>query len=346
MRDQNLLDLQQRLLMLESSKPVSTSSELAAVRCPLCGDSTNIRSAHMYIGIKDINGKEIVVYDCKKCGQSGTVTPNLLHRLGIVDIQIDEYLKSTYDTKYIKNFENEKDTSKIIYKYPHPTKQDESKIQYMSNRLQLDFSDYENIKKYKVVYDFGKFLAMNNIQHPQCNREKIELLSQEGIGFVGEDKTNISIRNFNPELTGSRFNIIHLFEGKRRPYLYMPPCKVDVLTPTPRIVLSESSFNIICVKNYFFSDDSTDAIFGSSSRKGCAHAAIRLMQLSGFVHGKLDIYADNDPDFSIDYFKNLLAPFSSTFDTSIILNMDPNLKDFGEMPKQGEAFNNTKVYRI
>ena len=38
---------------------------------------------------KVIDGKEVVVYDCKKCGQSGLVTPSLLHKLGVIDVSID-----------------------------------------------------------------------------------------------------------------------------------------------------------------------------------------------------------------------------------------------------------------
>jgi hypothetical protein len=45
--DPAIMDLKQRLLLLENSKPVSTQSELAAVRCPLCGDSDNIHHAHL-----------------------------------------------------------------------------------------------------------------------------------------------------------------------------------------------------------------------------------------------------------------------------------------------------------
>ena len=93
--DPRIIDLQQKLLLLENAKPVSTATELCATRCCLCGDSLNLRSAHMYIGVKEIeDSKQIVVYDCKKCGQSGIMTPSLMHRIGINDVQVDEFLKS------------------------------------------------------------------------------------------------------------------------------------------------------------------------------------------------------------------------------------------------------------
>lgn len=337
MYDPQILDIQQKLLLLENSKPVSTASELCAVRCIFCGDSMNLRSAHLYIGVKEINGQEVLMYDCKKCGQSGAITPTIMHRLGIHDISVDEYLKGTRNNKYIRNFENEKDTSRIQYKYPKPTANDAEKVAYLTERLQIDFSDYENIKKYKVVLNFGKFLRDNHIENPQCNPSKIPLLSDYAIGFIGESKTVISLRSMDPNITGSRFNIIHLYKTQRRiPFLYMPPCTVDVLTPFPKIVISESNFNITCVKNYFYGDDCTNVMFGSSSRKGCLYAIKRLMALSGFVSGDIEVYADNDDDFSPEYFDKLLAPLKATFNISIIINTKD--KDFGVMPKAGETF--------
>lgn len=341
--DPRIIDLQQKLLLLENAKPVSTATELCATRCCLCGDSLNLRSAHMYIGVKEIeDGKQIIVYDCKKCGQSGIMTPSLMHRIGINDVQVDEFLKSTNKSKITKSFSEGEDTSKIQYKYPRPTKEDAEKVEYLTNRLQIDFSNFENIIKYKVVLNFEKFLSMNNITQPQCDPNKIPILSQYGIGFISEDKTAISIRSMNREITGSRFNIIHLYPKIRHPFMYVPPCHIDVLTPYPKICIAESNFNITCVKNYFYGDDCTNVMFGSSSRKGCYHTLKRLMALSGFVGGKIEIYADNDDpelninNFDIGYFDRLLNDFKSTFDISIIVSTKS--KDMGEMPKPGEKF--------
>ena len=118
--------------------------------------------------------------------------------------------------------------------------------------------------------------------------------------------------------------------------MYVPPCKIDLLTPFPKICIAESNFNITVVKNYFYDDDTTNVIFGSSSRKSCYHTIKRLMALSGFVSGKLEVYADNDRDFNVEYFSKLLEPLKKTFDISIIINTKD--KDMGEMPKPGEKF--------
>jgi predicted RNA-binding Zn-ribbon protein involved in translation (DUF1610 family) len=334
--EQPILDLKQRLLLLENSKPISTQSELAAVRCPLCGDSDNLRSAHLYIGTKEYNGKVAVVYDCKKCGKQGFVTPSLLRKLGIVDIFIDTYLKSITKGN-VRHFGAEDDLSKSNFLFPKITKADSDKVSYLSDRLQLDFSDNEMIKKYKVILNFETFLKINNIKDPAVSPDKIQAIGNGGIGFLSEDKKSVSVRNMNPGVNyQGRFNIIHLFQGVRHPFMYIPPCNVDILTPFPRIVVSESSFNIICCKNYFFPDD-TSTIYASSSRKSYNRPIIRLIQLSGFVSGQIDIFADNDSDFSVDWYKDHLAKFLDNYEITVYLNSEG--KDFGDMPKEGEAFN-------
>jgi predicted nucleic-acid-binding Zn-ribbon protein len=351
--DPAILELKQRLLLLENSKPVSTQSELAAVRCPLCGDSDNIRSAHFYIGVKEYNNENYIVYDCKKCGRQGFVTPSLLHRLNIVDLFIETYIKSTMKNKHVNSFGEIDTDSRSNFIFPKITKIDSNKIDYLSDRLQLDFSSNEMIQKYKIVLNFGSFLRLNNINNPAVSIDKIPSISEYGIGFLSEDKKSISIRNMDPGGSyQNRFNIIHLFQGTRRPFMYIPPCNVDVLTPYPRIVLSESSFNIICCKNYFYLEDDTSIIYASSSRKRYSGPIIRLIQLSGFTHGQIDIFADNindnkenkdsitrkeDEDIDIEWYRTHLNKFIDNYDITIYLNTDE--KDFGNMPKPGEKFN-------
>jgi predicted nucleic-acid-binding Zn-ribbon protein len=341
--DTAILELKQRLLLLENSKPVSTQSELAAVRCPICGDSDNIRSAHFYIGVKEYNGKNYIVYDCKKCGRHGFVTPALLHKLNIVDIFIETYIKSTMKDRRINTFGEVEDSSNTKVLFPKITKMDSKKIDYLSDRLQLDFSSNEMIQKYKIILNFESFLKINNIKNPAVRRDKIPAISEYGIGFLSEDKKSVSIRNMDPGGSyQNRFNIIHLFEGMRRPFMYIPPCNVDILTPYPSIAISESSFNIICCKNYFYLEDDSSVIFASASRKSYTKPILRLIQLSGFVHGQIDIFADNDDEdedeeFNIEWYRNHLSKFIDNYDITIYFNMDEN--DFGNMPRPGEKFN-------
>ncbi len=326
--------LQQKLMMLPNAKSVSTQTELAAVRCPLCGDSVNANSAHFYIGIKEIDGKQIICYDCKKCSSSGMLNSSILRRLGIYDLEIDEHLKSLRNKKYIRTFSQEDDLSNIKYRYPKPSKEDSDKLDYLKNRLGIDFSDYDNILKYNIVINFSKFISMNNIQNPQMNMNILPKLDYQAVGFVSSDKCSISFRNIKPNEVGlDRFNIIHLYQNVRHPYSYMPPVALDLLSPMPKIVISESSFDIINIKNYFYGDDDIDTIFASAARKGCARLITNLIEKTGFTSGTIEIYADNEKSFDVGYFYKILEPFMDTFNIKLILNTDS--KDFGEQPVNG-----------
>ena len=333
--------LQQELLLLPSAKSVSTPTELASVRCPLCGDSSHKLSSHFYIGVKDINGKKTIVYDCKLCSASGVMTPTLLRRLGINDLTVEEYIKGTINKGNVKTFSQEDDTSSLIYKYPMPTNKEKRKVDYISNRLGIDFNDFENIKKYRVVLNLSKFLKMNNISEPRVSEQLIPLIDEEGCGFVSADKTSISFRNLKFDENGGsgldRFNIIHLYQNIKRPYFYTPPMAIDLLTTMPEISVSESAFNIINVQNYFYGQDNPNVVLGSSSRKGCARTIHNLINMTGFVGGKLNIFCDNDKTFDVNYFEKILDPFQSTFDITLYLNEES--KDFGELPKNGENYN-------
>ena len=169
---------------------------------------------------------------------------------------------------------------------------------------------------------------------PVMNCEKTQM-QQAAEYEIAEENIFRWIKTYK-EYGIERFNIIHLYQNIRHPFYYMPPCNIDILSPLPHIAVSESSFNIINIQNYFYGADNVDTIFASASRKGCSRVIESLISKSGFTGGKLEIYADNEKSFDIGYYKNILEPYMGTFDISIILNTQG--KDFGEAPKNGESF--------
>lgn len=326
--------LQQTLLNLPHSKPVNTTQELCCIRCVICGDSIHENSAHCYIGLKDIGGRQLVCYDCKLCSSSGLVTPSFLKRINVYDPNLDEFLKRQINTGYVKTFTNEEDLSKITYRYPKAAKEDKEKVEYITNRTGIDFSDYENIKKYRIVLNFTKFCSMNKLNDVACSKKIIPALDEQGVGFISTDKTSISIRNIHNNDVGlERFNIIRLYNPIRRPFRYMPPCAVDLMTPVPQIVVAEGTFDIINAQQYIIGTDNTNSIFTSASRKGMARAVMDMITRSGFVGGKILCICDNDKSFDVTYFEETLANYQSTFDIRLILNTEG--KDFGERPPSG-----------
>lgn len=344
--DEVLNDLQQQLLLLENSYPVSTQTELARVRCPFCGDSDNLKSAHFYIGVKNINGKDVPVYDCKKCGQSGIFSYKVMNKLGIYNIEFEIYLKkisrSVLATKNFSSFD-ELSARKYQYIFPKTSEKDIWKLRYLYERLGIDFSNHENICKYKIIINLNDFIYANRLADVPINAFKREILSECGIGFLSEDKKSISIRNcMRDKYPDFNFNIVRLYknEQNKRPFTYIPPCAVNILSDEPRIVVCESCFDIINIKNYFY-PDSTNAIFSSANRRNYITCIIRLMSITGFVNGVIDIYADNDKNLNIRELQLTLSKFMSTFSINVFINNES--KDFGVIPKEGDKFKVTKI---
>lgn len=336
---QEIERLRQLGLLLPNAKQVSTSSELFKCRCPICGDSIHQDSAHFYVGVKEYNNKQCVVYDCKLCSANGIMSTDILHRMGIHDVIVDEYLKSTISKGFVKTFSQEDDTSGIKYKYPTIKKEDDYKVEYLANRLRMDINN-DMLKNYRIVLNFSKFLEMNNIKNPRVNDMLITEIDREGIGFVSTDKTSIQFRNFhqNESIGLRRFNIIHLYQNVKRPFFYSPPMAIDVLSLRPHIAVSESAFNIINIQNYFYGKDNPNVVLGASaSKKGFARTIQALINMTGFVSGNLDIYPDNDDTYSTEFFEKLVAPYTtSTFDVTLFKNKET--KDFGEALPEGQMY--------
>ena len=326
-------ELRQQLLMVDGAYPVATQSELARIRCPYCGDSKNLRSAHFYIGVKE---QQIPVFDCKKCGFNGMVTASVLRRINIIDIQLEEYLKTLQrDKQSVRTIDA---IQHITYQFPPIKKADKPKLDYLTSRLGMTFTQ-ELIEKYKIVLDFNEFLTLNKITQPQVSNDNRLLFSQYGVGFLSENKTSIQFRSIDVMKTNNeRFLIAHLYPNKRMPYMYIPPCSVDIMNENPHIIVSESAFNIINIQNYFYADDSVNAIFGSSSRKYCVRAIKKLIQMSGYINGTIDIFADRDKDFDLEFYRTMMKDFIGNFEINIYLNTDPMMKDFGQMPPNNEPF--------
>ena len=188
---------------------------------------------------------------------------------------------------------------------------------------------------------------MNNIKEPAASMNTIEMVTQEGVGFVSYDKTSISFRNLHPseERGIPRFNIIHLYQNIKRPYFYMPPLSVDLLSPIPKIVVTESTFNAINIQNYFYKDN-VDCVIASASRKGIKRLIKNLICLTGFVSGIIEIYADNDKTFSEEFFAEQLDEFAAIYDTRIILRTDEGEKDFGSLPTAEDGFYHFNTIRV
>lgn len=329
------------LLTLPNSKPTGSKTEVA-VRCPYCEDSIKSNQPHFYIGLRDNR----IFCHCKKCPTAGLVTADTLTRLGVHDISIVEYIKEINKPSGIVRINggtSKKDDliNNTILNYPSviPSR-DEKKIQYISERTNIDFSKKDNIKSYKVILNLLEFLSLNGIM-PIGNPDYLQELNSNFVGFMTQNKNTISLRNVGSTRINERYQVYKIDKSKRTPSIYVPPCDIDPLTIRPKIILSEGAFDIICVKQQFYPRDGVEAIFGAALAKSMYKIALmHLVKLSGFAGADVHIYSDVDNrkkgyepillELKDKTFKDLIK----NFDIQVFFNNDPMQKDFGYISNQ------------
>lgn len=310
------------LLTLPDAKVQSGHSEVV-IHCPFCKDRHV--TPKFYIGVSDEN---IIPYKCfhGDCGLGGILTPDILHRLGIVNADYDSYLNSI-NRKGISKVKNTINLSKELIIPTEYKEEDMNKIEYASNRTGVDFTDPKNIKEYKMIYDINKFCQLNGLDlglGPLVFKD----LTNHWVGFLGYSNNIINMRNVDSRINENRYSNIKIDKTSNNSFLYVPPQEIDLLTPSPKIVIAEGAYDIICVKNRFFPNDSTNIIFGAVGTAASYYKGLmRLLKISCFFDAEITIFGDQDipAEFYLKKFSKLMD--NNTF--KLIRNKKG--KDFGNI---------------
>lgn len=295
--------LMKALLKTKDAKPASGGSEIA-VLCPRCHMYHIGSGPHLYI---EANG-EIIRIDCKHCSLNGLLSPGILHEIGIVNEEFDKYL-NTINRGGIKKIKNSSDINNNIFIPTSPSKEDLIKIEYSSDRTKIDFSKPENIKNYKMVYNLNEFLKINNIVLTE-NKKYIDEISNTSIGFLSYNNNTINMRNLFSDKIKKRYINLKIDKTIKSPFLYIPPIEVDLLTPSPKIVAAEGTYDILCVKSRYYPSDCTNIMFGAVGSSGSYKRGImKMMQMACYYGADITIYSDADvslDDYRIAFKNDLL----------------------------------------
>ena len=322
------------LLKTEDARTYSGGTEIA-VKCPKCKMDHPNSGPHLYI---EATNEETMRIDCKHCPLSGVLTPDLLHELGIDNIEFDEYLNKLNRANVKKvHFVNDRVTN---IKIPNnPNKNDLIRIMYSSERTGIDFTKDDNIKKYKMMYNLNDFLRMNNIELNE-DPNYIKEISDNCIGFLSYNNNTINMRNLSSKLIKKRYVNLKINKNINYPFLYIAPNMIDLLTPNPKIIVAEGVYDILCIKERFFTEDTNNIIFGAVGSSGSYKRSIlKLIQLTCFFGSDIYIFSDKDVPLNTyqDNFGKNIATFSKMYVYYNKLN-----KDFGDIR---ESYNLEK-YRI
>jgi hypothetical protein len=318
------------LLKTPAAKINRNGDEVCTCRCPICGDSSNPNHGHLHVSQKEDG---VYLYSCKRCPAEGVVTPDLLHRMGIHNMVLDEYLKginllSGGGRRHAVAVGEDK---KVRLEFPVTSSQDvQAKVEYIRGRTGLDFSKRATQEQYKCVLDLPSFYARNGIEPPELAARNPELWVRTAIGFVGHDNRSMSIRNIGGD--SLRYVITHFDPKKRSPYVYMPQGSLNLLSERPTIVMTEGVFNLINIKNHFFTEDNFDTVFVAvANRTHYLRALMQTLTVSCFFGGTVLVYVDKEDDFKLDKYQEIFGAFLSSMDFKFV--MSRTQKNFDDLSK-------------
>lgn len=322
--------LVKELLKLEDARMQSGNTEVV-INCPFCG--VKHRKPKFYIEIDDDAHMFYHCFSADCPNPSGVMTPDVLHLLGIENIEFDMYLNSLKNKSSNSKI---KSKSSVYNNYIIPTEprdEDIEKINYSSNRTGVDFTKSENIEAYKLIYNLKEFLKINDIElelfdNKFKNEKYIDDISKHWIGFLSYNNNILNMRNVNSPIFDRRYMNIKIKKTGSYSFLYMPPQDIDLLTTVPRIVLTEGAYDIICVKNRFFNQDTDNVIFGAvGSASSYTRGLMKMFQISCFFDADIDIYGDQDVNID-EYYKKFSKIIKNN---KIRIIRNKNHKDFGNI---------------
>ena len=305
-------------------------------RCPECGDSVHMKSAHMYISIPWANNS-VSWYYCHKCNCSGTVTFKKLIEWDIYDADIAEELEDL-NKRCITNGKQSKYYNRTVYniRNNYTTEDDRSKfkLNYICERVGYNLN-YEDLNKLKIVLNLNDLLRENRIANTTRNINIVNDLDREFIGFLSVDNAFLNMRRtceegrvyqsidkryinyklFNKDDTTQRFYTIPTMVNVNVPYripLHIAEGPFDILSiflnlrkQQPGIYTSVAGSNYIAVIMFFLID-------------------LRLPNI------ELHIYPDNDKQGTDERMWKIINKLPDpTIPVFVHRNRFNNEKDFG-----------------
>lgn len=279
-------------------------------RCPFCGDSRHLKSAHFYINLPNSDDTP-VMYHCKKCNVSGVINQNILRELGVevVDQDVLSDLISRHK-KLSGNFIRGSSKNKSIYKFD--TYYDiisigdmsEWKMKYINDRLGLSLS-YQDMIDCKIVLNlFDLYNNEKNNWYLHYTRDKriIKELNDSFIGFLGYNNGVLNMRNLRPgevsKYVDKRYVNYNLFptdrlEGTSKYYII--PTIVDTLNPDPiKIHIAEGPFDILSIFYNLYNGNKYNSIYASIGGKSYVNLIKFLLCDLKIINAEIHIYLDND----------------------------------------------------
>jgi hypothetical protein len=297
-------------------------------RCHFCGDSRDLSSRHLYIGLKDDGS---IKYNCFKCQSHGTVDGEFLRNIGCYDgdliRKIIESSSKCTSRQYIDKTRIHKIANPILTYRDAP--ETYKKLESINKRLGVSLS-LNDITNLRIVLNLYDYLNANHIGITRA-KDVADQLDMFFLGFLSVGFDMIIMRRLVPEgklYSGidTRYVNYNIYNSRSVNKFYFIPTKVDTLYPI-EVHIAEGPFDILGV--YLNTNaNKVNSIFASAGGKDYASLINFIIMSSQIMNFDLHIYADNDNSDNI-LIKNIqrVRPFCR----SVIIhrNVYEGQKDYG-----------------
>lgn len=324
------------LTSIPNAKLVKGGQEIQC-RCRNCSDSLDPRSAHMYISIPTTDDQPSF-YFCHKCGSKGIVDHNTLIAWDIFDKDVAYDLsnhnqtcrRSSSSTKYFGS-----QTYQITNTYTNIDSKSEQKRKYIVERLGINLS-FSDLKDLKIVLNLLDLVNENNIDKFTRDKNIINDLDREFIGFLSIDNAYLNMRRTCPEGRVYKsidkryinYQIFNKFSTEER--FYTIPTRVDLNSKDPiKLHIAEGPFDILSI--YLNLRHKEEGIYTSIT--GNNPVSVLMYFLSGLMIPNIEIhyYVDNDKFGRAERIAKLLRQIPDYRYHNVFLhrNIYGDEKDFG-----------------
>ena len=288
-----------------------TSDIQIRTRCPYCGDSRkNLRTGHLYIRINP-NDNLPILYNCFKCPAQGILKyedlelldinePSFKSGMGVLNKTSDKMTHMSTEVPY-KYFE-----------YKIPENFVKYKIEYLENRLGVEFTDEELINM-RVITSLKDFLSLNNINTITCRPNMAKMVERNYVGFMSNNGAYILFRDITDKSDIRWYKYPITDESKGQMSFYSIKSTIDLYSKDMiTINLSEGIFDCLSISHNL--KYNTDNILNIAVCGKFYTKIIRYLFGMGLVGSNiiLNIFADRDgtEDTSIEYYRKILKKYS------------------------------------
>jgi len=341
-------------LLLTMPGSVKVSDTQIRMHCPVCDKKDN----KLYVGLSHNpiftnKGLKVLGYGCKQCLFSGMVGKRFFTRLGI---KCDKDLLNSTRIEHsdIKTINVINKFQKLDLKIPNFIRpEDQFKVKYLSGRFGRNVT-MDDIQKYKIVLNFNDLFEFNKYDlYGKCTsddeRRKIKFLSEEYskhfVGLLSVDNNKINLRNIDSEKFKTKRYMVYVIDKNiSNPYMYMPSTQLNLLSTKPVINMAEGNYDIIGAKELYFPEERNDMVFVAiGTRTAYKRALDQVLKMTGFLNAKINIFADNDGDTDLNWYREMFKDWHQLFDNitihyNVANYIDENgkekpCKDFGNLSR-------------